>query len=277
MGCVTVRHGMGKSWYQGAHPNLAAAAASSWGAGGVSISPGGAPNLRIREVNAPSYKHPGSYRPAEGGQLAEIVVNLAQLNGGGDDAIRFVIAHELGHALGLSDSDSLGSLMNGPIGSSILGPQPSDLEALAARRPSCSGQGSGSPQNCSEYTIAGCEPTTKNSLKMCRNYDPRAANVIAVFGGKVKLMCRDYRVHILDHFQEDITSADDYNFLMCLTKAIVFGTDWDGAKTGYGKQTHNTKGTHGYVAINPTTNTIVTAYTSGDGKDWGGCARDAFG
>lgn len=260
--------------YQGAHPELAAAAASAWRAGGVSITSGSAPNLRIREVNDPSYRHPGSYRPAEGGQPAEIVVNLAQLNGGGDEAIRFVIAHELGHALGLSDSDAIGSLMNGPVGANILGPQPSDLAALAARQPSCSGQGSGSPQNCSEYSIAGCTPTTKDSLKLCREYDPEAQQVIAVFANGVKLMCRDYRVHILEHFQDDITVKDDYDFLQCVTNALIFGKDWDRSRTGYGRQTNNTSGVHGYVAINPGNNTINTAFTSGDGKDWAGCVKD---
>lgn len=72
---------------------------------------GDAPTLVIKDVDEPNAKWRGEYARPHDGHPAEISINTAFLKDASPQLIQGLIAHELGHALGLLDSSSEGSLM----------------------------------------------------------------------------------------------------------------------------------------------------------------------
>lgn len=87
------------------------------------------------------------------------------------------------------------------------------------------------------------------------------------------ITCGRFR-HISDNHNAHL---DLDNFAMCLQLALANGVPWDGANSpNVGIKWKNSKtGVWVYMAYAPgaaTKNALWTAYTSGDSKDWGGCA-----
>ncbi|WP_246284162.1 LGFP repeat-containing protein [Gordonia asplenii] len=134
---------------------------------------------------------------------------------------------------------------------------------------------------CTASDPVGCRMTTENSLAECRAKLVPDDAQIAIYSNGVRLICRDYREKIVpSHFPPVITPQDEHDFLQCTANAIVFGQDWPDAQQGDGRTTSNTSGTRGRVIIRGAeqgvlARTVYNAFTTGDGKDWGGCVRDS--
>lgn len=136
---------------------------------------------------------------------------------------------------------------------------------------------------------AGCDLWDQSNCESARDFDTfkvcEAAGgylsdgqLIAKFQRGIYMSCGDWR-HIRDsHFQANgVSDQNRWDFLNCVSNAIIYGEDWDGARppnVGY-KYKNPRSGVWVYVAVRPgvgdTPKTIASAYTSGDSKDWGGC------
>ncbi|MEC4616425.1 matrixin family metalloprotease [Tsukamurella tyrosinosolvens] len=108
-------------------------ASGAWNsAGGNQITPAAGnakPTLVIVEVRS-NEKWQGQYTTGDSSMPARIEINLNRTSGLTPDQLQAVVAHEMGHALGLSDTSDPSSLMNGSGGAAPSTPQASDVAAL---------------------------------------------------------------------------------------------------------------------------------------------------
>jgi hypothetical protein len=141
--------------------------------------------------------------------------------------------------------------------------------------------------DCHISTYQDCTPGSNPYLNMERCLKRNAADpskdmdagvVIWVLNGRfaygeVGMTCGRYR-HINNRHN---AGADVRNFIGCMMLIYARGVPWDGADSpNIGIKWKNTKsGVWGYNSVNPfsTPMSYTTAFTSGDGADWGGCAR----
>lgn len=142
--------------------------------------------------------------------------------------------------------------------------------------------------DCSRFDISGCAPAGGDVLNKCLQFQiPAEANLATIDGARYRLICEDFRHHIVEHFStaDDgrIPEEDAQNFLQCTTRALINGLPATSSSGREAKQTSNTSsGVQGFavyeydvVATIPgSLYKIYTAFTSEDGKDWGGCVRD---
>lgn len=143
--------------------------------------------------------------------------------------------------------------------------------------------------DCSRFDISGCVPAGGDVLNDClQGLIDEQANIAVYQAGRYRLICSDFRHHIVDHFStyDDgyIPEEDAYNFLDCTSRALSNGVDTNSSAGFEALKTSNTSGTTGTVVyrfdplatLPGSLHSVYTAYTSGDGKDWGGCVRDAI-
>lgn len=136
---------------------------------------------------------------------------------------------------------------------------------------------------CNSHDQGDCSSAYNfDSYKLCEAQGGYMAGSrpIAKFVSNIYMTCDDWR-HIIaqGRFQDTITDADRLDYTTCVSKALSQGEEWDRAKPpnqGY-KYMNPQTGVWVYVSVRPvrpgeTIHTIATAFTSGDGKDWGGCA-----
>ncbi|MGH3724307.1 MAG: M57 family metalloprotease [Mycobacterium sp.] len=260
------------------------AAADSWNKlGQLKISPsasGSAPTVTVNDVNDPSVSWRGQYVAPNSGQPAEITINMAYLQNAPAELIQSLIAHELGHALGLGDSASPGSLMN----SLSSGPSPTALDSAALSQVDSSGAVCGqnlppvqhdpfceNPNECDfitpmEVNMEACE---KNWMKDGEFVGRWLTNPT------IYLSCGDYFHIYRQRFQENVTLKDRRNFNGCVGMALAFGEpyveanragrQWTNPDTGVTVKVpldFNVKYSYWYVK---------SAYAGDDGKNWGGC------
>jgi hypothetical protein len=132
--------------------------------------------------------------------------------------------------------------------------------------------------NCDLNNRGDCQPEEDpQHMRQCEE-DPAMPDtaLVAWFAGMggVVLTCGDYFHITREHFQETITDEDRTHFLQCVSKTLWDGSEWSNARPpNIGRKFQNPlTGVWGYVSVRPD-KTIATAFTSGDGKDWGGCTR----
>lgn len=111
-----------------------AQAIKAWtGAGSAPINAaaqGQVPSLIITDVNKPGEGWSGEYQPSTGPGIPGVIsLNTAQLGNATAAQVQAIMAHELGHALGLPEGPS-GSVMS-PNEASVTTPQPIDIQALS--------------------------------------------------------------------------------------------------------------------------------------------------
>ncbi len=120
----------------GSQSALVARAASLWNRTGlVNIGDKSGPSVRISFVNDPGMQEAGVYLPALGGASPAIKINTAKLSGNTDADVA-LIAHELGHALGLPDTSG-GKIMDHSGPSRAFAPTDADLGALRQALAGC--------------------------------------------------------------------------------------------------------------------------------------------
>lgn len=108
-----VRNGRIAYDYQGTAPDAFGSAIGQWNKMGRFLfeKASAAPDLVIKEISEPNKPgSPSSYTAPKDGKPATITVNIAKLAPGG---MGKVLLHELGHAVGLPDISTPGSLMSG--------------------------------------------------------------------------------------------------------------------------------------------------------------------
>lgn len=257
-----------------------AAAIQDWnssGAASIASGGGGSPDVVVSDTYEPGNPHRGVYYPSVNGGPAQIVINRAKLDGASPDVIRALMAHELGHALGLPDAAGGSSLMatlgNGSV------PKAEDLAALALARQRCAT--SSGPQYdpfCHDPNNCNMDLPMEALMEACETGGfMRDDEFVGAWGGKYFLRCGEYFHITRDHFQSKITPRDRTDFRGCVGLTLALGSDYVEANERGLRWTNPQTGVTAKIPLGTDPkygNTIIkSAYAGGDSKDWGGCVR----
>jgi hypothetical protein len=135
-------------------------------------------------------------------------------------------------------------------------------------------------KSCSSSDRSDCRTSgTIEEMVMCERNMSRPEDLIHQWWGQYVLSCESW-IHIWhNHFPADATDRDRMDFAVCVGAAlsVQYGRPWNNARYpnhGYAYRNPDTD-TWGYVVVGDK-GLVTTAYTSGDGRDWGGCARHLY-
>ncbi|WP_165682857.1 zinc metalloprotease [Mycobacteroides abscessus] len=147
-----------------------AKAASDWNAFGstanIQKSGGsGPPTLLIEDADDLGLGWPAKYVRGRDGQPARIYLNRAYLENAEPEQIQGIIAHELGHSIGLSDAPGSGGIMGGSLGGAITGPNGADRAPYDSLDPSGAICGQQAPDE--QFDPDGPAPITEENPNGC--------------------------------------------------------------------------------------------------------------
>jgi hypothetical protein len=171
-------------------------AASDWNALGskASIQPSSdssaQPSLVIGDVNDPGLGWRAKYVVGRDGQPAHIFLNHAFMDHESPAEVQGVIAHELGHAIGLPDTSGAGEIMAGDKGGALTGPTDADRQLYSQLGPDGAICGQSAPDE--EFAPGdGPAPTSPDNPAGCRSYvdAPHRRDSTGGVGAKVRVFC----------------------------------------------------------------------------------------
>ena len=139
---------------------------------------------------------------------------------------------------------------------------------------------------CTIYDETDCQwygNDPVNVLIACSHFQFKDEDLIVRVGSNLKISCGAWLHIARKHFQQedprDIPRQDHHDFLTCMSNVSRHGSRWerDGKSLAdppnRGLIWQNPRsGTWAIIVIDPKGN-LVSAWTLGDGKDWGGCAK----